>query len=204
MLLAGCGSDPDPDGMQVSGGDTDGMHGAVLDRPYAAPATPLTDTGGAPYSLADDTERRLTLVFFGFVNCPDICHIVMSSLTSGLTRLDDEVRDQVDVAFVTTDPARDTEEVLRDYLDRYDKSYVGLTGDLDTIVDVAKPLAVAVEQGEKLASGGYDVTHSTHVVGIGPDDKAPIVWTEGTSAAQFAEDLAVLLAGDGPALNLKS
>ncbi len=202
MLLTACSSEPD-DGMQFSGGDTDGMYGAVLDRPYTVPTTPLTDTGGAPYSLAGDTDKRLTLVFFGFVNCPDICHIVMSSLTSGLTRLDEDVSDQVEVVFVTTDPTRDTEQVLRDYLDRYDESYVGLTGDLDTIIEIAKPLAVAVEKGEKLPSGGYDVAHSTHVVGIGSDDKAPILWTEETSAAQFADDLAVLLAGDGPALNLK-
>lgn len=193
MLLAGCSSEA----------ETPELNGVVLDRPYAAPATPLTDTDGAPYSLTEETDRRLTLVFFGFIHCPDICHTVMSALTSGLTRLDDEERDQVDVVFVTTDPARDTEQVLRRYLDRYDDSYVGLTGKLDTIIDIAKPLAVAVEKGEKLPSGGYDVAHSTHVLGIASDDKAPILWTQDTSAAQFAEDFGVLLSGSGPALTLK-
>lgn len=193
MLLAGCSSEA----------ETPELNGVVLDRPYAAPATPLTDTDGAPYSLTEETDRRLTLVFFGFIHCPDICHTVMSALTSGLTRLDDEERDQVDVVFVTTDPARDTEQVLRRYLDRYDDSYVGLTGKLDTIIDIAKPLAVAVEKGEKLPSGGYDVAHSTHVLGIASDDTAPILWTQDTSAAQFAEDFGVLLSGSGPALTLK-
>ena len=63
---------------------------------------------------------------------------------------------------MTTDPARDTRPALRDYLDRFDPAFIGLTGDLDDIVDVGEPLAVAVEQGEKLPSGGYEVTHSTH------------------------------------------
>ena len=49
----------------------------------------------------------------------------MASLASAMTRLDDSDRDQVDVVFVTTDPARDDQQVLRDYLDRYDPASSG-------------------------------------------------------------------------------
>jgi protein SCO1/2 len=181
LLLAACGSD-----------DAE-LSGAVLDQPYDVPATPLTDTDGASYSLADDTDRRLTLVFFGYTNCPDICQVVMSTLASAMTRLDDADRDEVDVVFVTTDPARDDEEALREYLDRFDPTFVGLTGPLDTIVDVGNDLAIAIEHGEKLPSGGYDVTHGTAVLGIDQADVVPIVWTQGTSATQFADDVHQLL-----------
>ena len=54
-------------------------------------------------------------------------------------------------------------------------------------------LAIAVEQGEKLPSGGYDVVHGTAVLGIDGKDEVPIVWTEGTSPAQFASDIHQLL-----------
>ena len=79
---------------------------------------------------------------------------------------------------MTTDPARDTRQALRTYLDRFDPAFIGLTGDLETIIDVGKPLGVAVEQGEKLPSGGYEVTHSTQVIGDrrrrpGPDRLDP-------------------------------
>jgi len=187
-LLAGCGADAasdDPDG---------GYHGAVLDQQYVVPDTPLTDTDGAPYSLAADTEQPLTLVFFGYTNCPDICQVVMATIASALTRLDEADRDRVEVVFVTTDPARDDEAALRTYLDRFDASFVGLTGDLQTIIDVADPLAVAVEQGEKLPSGGYEVTHGTQVTGINAEDRVPIVWTQGTSASALADDIHRLLA----------
>ena len=187
-LLAGCGADAasdDPDG---------GYHGAVLDQQYVVPDTPLTDTDGAPYSLAADTEQPLTLVFFGYTNCPDICQVVMATIASALTRLDEADRDRVEVVFVTTDPARDDETALRTYLDRFDPSFVGLTGDLQTIIDVADPLAVAVEQGEKLPSGGYEVTHGTQVTGINAEDRVPIVWTQGTSASALADDIHRLLA----------
>lgn len=183
-LLAGCGED-DPDAA---------FAGAVLDQKYDVPDTPLTDTSGAPYSLAADTDKRLTLVFFGYTHCPDICQVVMASLATAMTRIDEAEREQVDVVFVTTDPARDDPETLRTYLDRFDPTFIGLTGDLETIVEIGKPLAVAVEQGEKLPSGGYEVTHGTHVTAIDPTDQVPVVWTQGTSSAEFAADIRTLLA----------
>ncbi|QBR90885.1 SCO family protein [Nocardioides euryhalodurans] len=187
VLLAGCGSDAPAEGD---------VSGAVLTEPYVVPDTALVDTDGEPFSLAADTDERLTLVFFGYTNCPDICQIVMSSLSSALTRLDEADREDVQVVFVTTDPARDDEAALRDYLDRFDPAFVGLTGDLDTITDIGLDLGVAVEKGEKLPSGGYEVTHSTQVIGVDAEDRAPIVWTEGTSAEEFAQDVHTLLTGE--------
>ncbi len=84
-------------------------------------------------------------------------------------------------------------ETLRTYLDRFDPSFIGLTGDLDTIVDIGEPLAVAVEQGEKLPSGGYEVTHGTQVTAIDHRDRVPVLWTQGTSASDFADDIHTLL-----------
>jgi protein SCO1/2 len=185
LVLAGCGDDDSSSGTA--------FHGAVLDQPYVVPETTLTDTGGEPYSLVTDTDRPLTLVFFGYTHCPDICQTVMSSLASALTRLDDQDRERVDVVFVTTDPARDDARALRNYLDRFDPSFIGLTGDLDTIIDIGKPLAVAVEKGDKLPSGGYEVTHSTQVTAIDDRDRVPILWTQGTPSADFAEDIHRLL-----------
>ncbi len=178
--------------LTACGGDEE-FTGAVLDQPYTVPATALTDTDGQPYSLAADTDRRLTLVFFGYTHCPDICQVVMSTLASALTRLDARDRDQVDVVFVTTDPARDTSEVLRSYLDRFDPAFVGLTGDLDAIVATGNAMAIAVDQGEKLPDGGYEVTHGTSVLGIDAGDTVPVVWSQDTSAAQFAADIHQLL-----------
>jgi protein SCO1/2 len=176
--------------------DDDGYHGAVLEQQYVVPETPLTTTEGAPYSLATDTDEPLTLVFFGYTHCPDVCQVVMASLASAMTRLDEADRERVEVVFVTTDPARDDAGTLRTYLDRFDPSFTGLTGDLETIVEVGKPLAVAVEKGEKLPSGGYDVTHGTQVTAINGDDRVPLVWTQGTSSAQLAEDIHRLLQDD--------
>jgi len=185
-LLAGCGGD--------APASTGGYHGALLDQQYVVPKEPLTDTEGEPYSLATDTDKPLTLVFFGYTHCPDICQVVMATLASVMTRLDEADRSKVDVVFVTTDPARDDEQTLRTYLDRFDPSFIGLTGDLQTIIDVGRPLAVAVEHGRKLPSGGYEVVHSTQVTAINGQDRVPILWTQGTSASDLADDVHRLLA----------
>jgi protein SCO1/2 len=195
VLLAGCAAGNAPGAS--TGGEDDGLHGAVLDDQYVVPATPLTDTSGAPYSLTANTERPLTLVFFGYTHCPDICQMVMANLASAMTRLDHEQRAQVDVVLVTTDPARDDTETLRAYLDRFDPTFIGLTGDIDAITRIGRRLGVYIGRGDKLPDGGYEVDHSTPVIAIDADDRAPVVWTQGTSAAQLAEDLATLLDKDG-------
>ena len=182
--------------LTACGGDSSAsseLHGTQLDPPFEVSSTPLTDTSGTPYSLTADTDKPLTIVFFGYVHCPDICQTVMASLASAMTRLDDRDRERVDVVFVTTDPARDTEDALRQYLDHLDPTFIGLTGDLDTIVSVAKPLGVGVTQGDKLPSGGYEVTHGTTITGIDADDQGTIYWSDDTSSADFAADIHTLL-----------
>ena len=96
---------------------------------------------------------------------------------------------------MTTDPARDSVEVVRDYLDRFDPEFTGVTGELADIEDVAA--SVGVGMGEELPSGGYEVdAHSTQVTGIDVGDEAPIFWSQTTSPSEFAEDIHTLLRED--------
>ena len=117
-LLAACGG----------GAESSELTGTVLDPPFEVSSTPLVDTDGAAFSLTDDTDKDLTLVFFGYSHCPDICGQVMATLAGTLARFDEEQEERVDVVFVTTDPARDDEAVTKAYVDAFDPSIVGLTG----------------------------------------------------------------------------
>jgi protein SCO1 len=182
LTLTACGDDP----------KATGLHGSQVDPPFTVSSQALVDTAGAPFSLTADTDKRLTMVFFGYTNCPDICGRVLGNLSSAMTRLDEEDLQQVQVVFVTTDPERDTGEVVRRYLDGYDPEFLGLTGELADIEQVAA--SVAVGMGEKLPSGGYDVdAHTTTVTGIDVTDEAPIFWGQETSPSEFAEDIHALL-----------
>jgi protein SCO1 len=171
----------------------DTFTGAVLHAPYHAPATELTDTDGNPFSLANSTHKRLTLVFFGYTHCPDECPTTMATLASAMLQLDDADRSNTQVVFVTTDPTRDTGPVIRDWLDHFDDHFVGVTGPLPTIKNVAEQVGVPIAKGRRLPSGGYDVTHGTQVLALDGKNRVPVVWTLGTTAPEFAHDIHQLL-----------
>lgn len=192
LAVSGCGGKSDTDavtGLQGSGNH--GYHGTYLDSAYTVPDIALTDTAGKPFSLATSTAP-LKVVFFGYTKCPDICQVVMSTIASAVSRLDAGQRARVQVVFVTTDPARDTSAVLGTYLDRLDPHFVGLTGDLGRIVELAKPLKVFIDKGARLPSGGYDVTHTTEVFAI-TGTTTQVAWSQDTSPSDMAADIIKLL-----------
>jgi protein SCO1/2 len=115
----------------------------------------------------------------------------MSDLTAAMNQLADDVRERTQMVFITTDPARDDTSVLREYLDRFDPDYVGLTGELDDITTAAKAMGVPIQGMRKLPSGGYEVGHGAQVVGF-RGDTAPVIWTKGTPVDDLAADITAL------------
>jgi protein SCO1 len=201
LLLAACGGDTATGNGVIADArvqDDDGLNGAALTEPYTVAESTLTDTAGDPFDVRAELEAPLTLVFFGYSKCPDICQTVMADLASAVARLDEGQADQVATWFVTTDPARDDPATLRAYLDRFDPSFEGLTAPLPKVVDLATSVHVPIEKGPKLPSGGYEVTHGTPILGVTPDGDVPVLWTEGTSAAKLAEDIDTILSGGIP------
>lgn len=194
-LVGACGGDPEvdrgsadnPGGVIVSD-DSGPYAGAEPAKPYQMPDVTLTATNGRDFNLRTDTAYPVTLFFYGYTNCPDVCPLVMNDLTSAMLQLPPDVREQTQLVFVTTDPARDTPSVLRDYLDRYDSDFVGLTGRLDDIVRASDAMGVAIEGRQRLPSGGYDVGHGAQVIGF-KDNQAPVIWTQGTPVADMVSDI---------------
>jgi len=199
LVLAGCGGSADGNGVVtgVSTNESDNMNGAVLAAPYFLADATLTDTDGRPFDLRKNLDKPLTLVFFGYSSCPDICPAVMANLASAVARLDAADASKVQVWFVTTDPGRDTPAVLKTYVGRFDARFEGLTGPIKDILTVAHSVHIAVEKGPKLPGGGYEVTHGTPVLAVRKDGSVPILWTEGTSPSGLATDLTAILHGGG-------
>jgi protein SCO1/2 len=190
-VLAGRGASDDD--------ENDGWHGTLQGRATPRPEFTLTDTDGTPYDFAAETEGRLTLLFFGYTSCPDVCPGHMSILSGAL---DMPGMPQPIVVFVTTDPARDTPERLREWLDNFDEDFVGLTGTVDEIAAaeaaafVPGSVRATDADGERGDSGDaddYEVGHAAQILAYSPDDLAHVVYPFGTRREDWADDLPRLL-----------
>src|SRR5947209_18385030 len=82
--------------------------GGLVTPPLPKPRFTLTDTSGAPFDLGLKTQGYVTLLFFGYSNCPDMCPLQVSMIARALGKMPTDMADQFKVVFVTTDPARDS------------------------------------------------------------------------------------------------
>jgi protein SCO1 len=192
LLISGCTAAPSAPNGQQNADPAGYLGGASLPEPYSMPEISLTDTSGRPYNLATTPSKPVTLLFFGYTHCPNVCIAVLSDVSLALQRLGPADRDQIQLVFVTTDPARDKERQIRNYLDRFNSSFVGLTGPLPTIKRAATEVGVDIQGMKKLPSGGYEVGHSAQVIGF-DHDSGVVLWTPDTSIAALKHDFALLV-----------
>jgi protein SCO1/2 len=120
----------------------------------------LIDQDGKPLS-DQDLKGRPFLVFFGFINCPDICPTTLFEMSEVLRRLGPDA-DRVRGLFITIDPERDTPGKLKDYLSSFDPHLIGVTGDPNAIAAAAKAYRVYTKK-VPLEGGNYTMDHTTIV-----------------------------------------
>lgn len=193
-LLAACSSGDD-DTPIVDLPEGDGFHGTTLADGWELPDVELTDQDGRPFNLRTGWDTKAVALFFGYLNCPDVCPGIMADMATARRRLPEDQAAEITPIVITTDPARDTPEALKEYLSRVDDKFIGLTGDLETIMAIGEQLNVHVEQGQQLPSGGYEVDHSTQIMGIGEDRRVRVIWTTlGLEVSHLREDYARLVA----------
>ena len=202
LTVAGCSASADEqDGHDMSsmdtgiatveGGPDTPYRGLAPTEPFPRPAFTLTDSAGAPFDFMAETSGELTLLFFGFTNCPDVCPTTMANVAVALRNVDQSLAEDVNVVFVTTDPARDDAATLGTYLERFDAdlpaSFIGLTGD-QAAVEAAQSMAgvpVAEDNGE---------THSTLLLLFGRDDVARVAFLAGSVPDDITHDLEIIAA----------
>lgn len=142
--------------------------GAVRLDP-ALPGRPSAETGGA-FSLIDqhrnnrswdDFRGKAAAVFFGFTHCPDICPTTLWELSERMRALGDRA-ENLNVIFISVDPARDTSEVLKRYLQSFDPRIVALTG-TEPEIDKAISAFKAYRRRIPMENGNYSMDHTSLV-----------------------------------------
>lgn len=184
LLVLGACSEPAPDfrGADVTG---IGWGGDLA----------LTAHTGEPVSTAE-YKGRLVIVFFGYVDCPDICAPTLAKLAQLRERLAGDAR-EVQVVFVTVEPERDPPARLAAYLARFDRSFVGLTGSRDAIEQAVE--AYRVERGAISAGHGQQpqIEHSGNMFVKDRKGQLRLVWPNDMAVADMVHDVRLLLAQAG-------
>ena len=147
----------------------------------------LAGDGGETVSL-ESYRGKVVLMYFGYTFCPDICPASLAELADAMELLGDRA-DDVQVVMVSVDPARDTPDVLADYMDHFDPRFVGLTGTDAEIAGVADSYGVFYEAQEGTAATGYLVDHLASVIVIDGDGRWVEILSYGTSSEQIASDV---------------
>lgn len=175
------------------GGDAYAFHGTELPPPNPAPPLALTDQTGQPWSVAAQTgDDRVSVLFFGFTNCPDVCPTTLVDFTRIKAALGERAAG-VDFVFITVDPARDTPERIAEYLTFFDPGFTGLTGTPEQLAAVRGDFGVYAQAKEPDATGAYSVDHTAATFVIDRDGNYRLTYGYGTDPALIAEDLGHLV-----------
>ena len=151
----------------------------------------LTAAGVKPVRLSD-FRGKLVALYFGYTYCPDVCPTTLAELAAGMRDLGADAQ-QVQVIFISVDPARDTPERLADYVANFDPSFIGITGSPEEIAAVATPLGIYYQAHEGTAATGYLVDHTATVMVLDRQGRLRLLLPFGTTGAQAASDLRALL-----------
>jgi protein SCO1/2 len=160
--------------------------------PAPLPDLVLTDTRGHRLDLRAAATGRVTLLYFGYTSCPDLCPTTMADVALALRRLPAGMRSDVRVVFVTTDPARDSPSTLLHWLARFDPSFIGLTGDPEAVMG-AQLKAMGLPAGP-VEAGPAVIGHPSGVIAYDRSGAQRLTFSPVTSPAQFARVLQTLLA----------
>jgi protein SCO1/2 len=173
-----------------------GDHGFRLNVPLPRAGFALTDTSGRRYDFAANTRGRVTLLYFGYTNCPDQCPTMLGVIATALREVPPAVRAKVTVVVVSTDPARDTPAVMRAYLDQFDRTFVGLTGTQAAVTRAQQAAQIPVSRPtpETTRANPGSTAHGGGALAYAPDDYAHLTYPAGTTVEDLRQDLPTLVA----------
>ncbi len=163
---------------------------------HAATETPV----GGPFALTAHDGRKVTekdfpgykLMFFGFTHCPDVCPTGLQKISAVLKTLGEQGKG-ITPLFVTVDPARDTADVMKDYLSLYDERIVGLTGSAEEIKAVTESYRVYAAKAEGADPENYMMNHSGFTYLLRDDGTMVTVFSADDKPSEIAKEIRAIL-----------
>ncbi|MGD8309074.1 MAG: SCO family protein [Chromatiales bacterium] len=171
--------------------ELEGLSATVLSTPQPVEPFDLVDHRGKPFTR-ESLEGQWDLVFFGFTHCPDVCPITMTLLARAYNRLAErpELQEHTRAVFVSVDPARDTPEKLKEFVEYFNPEFVGVTGSAEEIDKIASQFHIYYQVHQPADdSGDYAVDHSAAVLLIDPKGRLAAIFSSISDPKVLAGDL---------------
>jgi protein SCO1/2 len=152
----------------------------------------LPDVNGQPRTLGD-FKGKVTVIFFGYTQCPDVCPTTMAELAQVKKALGPD-GDKLQAVFVTIDPERDTPEILKSYMASFDPSFVALRGTLEQTKAAAKEFKIYFEKVPGKTEGSYTMDHSAGAFVLDAKGNVRLFERYGAGAEGLTADVKALIA----------
>ncbi len=170
-----------------------------------APPFKNTDITGAASAqdlrLADHTGQMRTradfrgkavVVFFGFTQCPDVCPTSMTTLAE-VKRLMGDKGAKLQVLFITVDPERDTQPLLKEYMANFAPTFLALRPEPSEVKAVADSFKIYYRKAEGSTPTSYTMNHSAGKYVFDTEGRVRLFSSHGTEPGVIAEDILTLL-----------
>lgn len=181
-ILTGCGGADAPKFNAID----------ITGAKYASGFT-LPDFDGKPRTLAD-FRGKVTAVFFGFTQCPDVCPTTLLKMKEVQAKLGADAG-KLQVVFITVDPERDTPAVLKQYVTQFDPQYVGLAGSLEETAAVAKEFKVFYQKSPGKTPTSYSIDHTALTYVFDAQGRIRLAVKHDANAEALAADIRRLIGG---------
>jgi protein SCO1/2 len=162
----------------------------LFDPPRLAPDFSLHAAGGGRLELGR-YRGKVVLLAFGYTHCTGVCPITLALLAQARRELGAGAAD-VQVLYVTVDPERDDVEHMRQFVTRFDPSFIGGTGTPAELAAVRRNYGISVSD-KMPGEAGYTLVHSSYVYLIDKHGRLRALMPFGHTASDFAHDLRILI-----------
>jgi protein SCO1 len=170
-------------------------HGVPLGPDFPPLAFEL-DVAGDERITEASVHGAVTLLFFGYMSCPDVCPATMANLGAAIASLPGPQRDRVRVVFVSVDPERDEPARLASYAAHFGPQFIGATADADTVRQLASRYGTTFQSMRTAGDPGhYLVAHGSHVYAFDGSGRARLMIRHDQVPGAIADDLERLLRG---------
>lgn len=165
-----------------------------VNPPRPLQAWTLTSKDNKPFSLSD-LKGKMALILFGYTHCPDVCPLTMLDYKKIKEQLGEQNAAQVNFVFISIDGERDTPEVIKTFLNKFDSSFIGLTGDEATLMRMGGDyeLYFAKVADPSGSTENYLMDHNSSIYLVDQSGNLVALYVYGTEPDVIAQDVAARL-----------